>query len=133
MFDGNQHNWVILSFTKLLFNIPHGIAVVGHAVSKSIFKIIRRDNDHADVDSTVLEAVADMDNIASQQIASAGNLDLNSDSGNDGLVVSEPFSPIHIAGFCLLPIWESSERGVDRFPDDACAVCLFFIEDADVR
>ena len=109
MFDGHQHDWKILSFAKLLFHIPYGITVIGYAVGKPIFKVIRRNNDDAHIDAAVLEAVADVDNIASQQIASAGHLDLNSDSGNDGLVVSEPFSPIHIAGFCLFPIRESSE------------------------
>ena len=97
MFNRNQYDRISLCFAKFLLHISQGITVVGDAVSKSIFKIIGRYNDDAYINPTVLEIVAYVNDIASQQIASARHLDLHADPRNNCLVVTEPFCPIHIA------------------------------------
>jgi len=98
MFHGKQYDRKGLRLTKLEFDVPDCVTEVGDTIRQEVLEIVRRNDDHSYVDVAVLKAVSDVDDVSGQQITSPRNLDLYADARNDGLVVSQSFDPINIAG-----------------------------------
>ncbi len=132
MFHGNQDNGIGLRLAQLLLDVADGVGVVGDPVGETVFEVVRRDDDHACVDVAVLEVVADVDDVPRQQIASPGDLDLDPHAGDDGLVVTQPFDPVDIAGLGCDPVGVARECGIDQLPDVPGAIGLLGVEDADL-
>ena len=80
MLNREQYYWIVLRLPQLLFDVAHGIAEVGYTVRQPVLELIGRHYDYTCIDMTVLEIVAYMNDITSKKIASAGNLNLDSNS-----------------------------------------------------
>lgn len=97
MLYAQQNNGIRLGLAKFLFNIAYCVTETGDPVGQKIFEFIRRNNNDTDIYMTVLKIVSYVDDVTCTQVASAGNLNFNPNSGDNGLVVTKSFDPINIS------------------------------------
>jgi len=132
MLNSNQNNWIRLGFTKLLLNVANSIGVIRDPVSQSIFKIVRRNDNHSDINMAVLKVVPNMNDIPCEKVATTRNLNLHTDTRNNSMVVSKSLNPINIAALGLHPICVFSKLGIDRLAHNTRTVRLLLVEHANV-
>lgn len=132
MLHRNQNNRIRLSLTKLFLDVADCIGVIRDAIGQSILKIVRRNDDHSNINMAVLKVVPDVDDVSGKKITPTRDLNLYADAGNNRLVVAEPLHPINIAALGLNPFSVFTELGVNHLSDDASAVRLLLVEHANI-
>ena len=85
---------------------------------------IVRDDNHTDVNFSLLQAISKMDDITDQQVASRRNLNFHAEAREKCLIKPHPFDPIDSACFYSNPVLSLGKRGVERFSNPAGAIRL---------
>ena len=80
----------------------------------------------------VLQVVSNVDNISSEKVATARNLNFHTDSRNNRLIVTESLHPVDIPALGLDPIGVFAKLAVDHLSNDARAIRLLFVEHMNV-
>lgn len=128
----NQNNRIGLRLAELFLNVADGVCVICDTISQAIFKVVRWNDDHSNINMAVLKVVPDVNDVSGKEITPTGDLNLYADAGNNRLVVAEPLHPINIATLGLNPFGIFTELGVDHLSDDTSSVRLLLVEHANV-
>ena len=71
MLHGQQHNRIVLRFSQFLLDITNGIAEIGNTIGQQFCESVGRDDYCSNVDMTILQIIAYVDDVPSKQVASA--------------------------------------------------------------
>lgn len=126
----NQNNRIRLCLADFLLNVADGVRVIRDAISQAIFKVVRWNDDHSNINMAVLKVVPDVDDVSGKEITPTGDLNLYADAGNNRLVVAKPLHPINIAALGLNPFGVFTKLVVDHLSDHASAIRLLLVEHA---
>lgn len=80
----------------------------------------------------ILQIVSDVDNISGKEVTSSRDLNLNTDSGNDCLIVTKSLYPIDIARLRLNPLGKMGESFVNKLANTPCSVRLLLVKNANI-